>query len=544
MSSGKHFHNVLCLSEAKGMDIIMKALLYMSKRKWINKLKQLKKKPVNLILSIVLAAYFIFLITVAVTALVKANFQTPYWLLAALTVWGLYNFFINFATYAKRKVVIFYPSHAHFIFTAPIRPKIILLYGAGYNFLMTLIVSMAFVLAAILGFHLPLWKIVSLFIVLAGVESVLEGSIIIVLYANERFSQKTTVMLARTIYVLLAGITLFGIWYFRTKGFSLESIINLIDFPGLQMLPIIGWNIAVFRLILLGPTMLNLVCSGLYLLTVIAMAVVAVKMKCNGGYYEDAAKFADDYAEMKARKNNGEMVMSIGKKKKFKRASVEYKASGAKAIFYRQLLEYKKEKWFIFSYMTLFCIGADILFLKVIDVSEFGSKSAVLLGIVAYLAILTGGYLGKWDKELKNPYLFLLPDSPAKKMWYATVMEHVKAAIDGAILVLPLGIAWKVHPLHMVSCWLIYVLLQAIKLYTKVLIDSFLRNSLGETVKQLVRLGVQGGIIGIGVLLAVVAVVLQNFNFAFFVILIYGMIMAVVIGLLTVSRFAIMEQYD
>ena len=544
MSSGKHFHNVLCLSEAKGMDIIMKALLYMSKRKWINKLKQLKKKPVNLILSIVLVAYFIFLITVSVTALVKADFQTPYWLLAALTVWGLYNFFINFATYAKRKGVIFYPSHAHFIFTAPIRPKIILLYGAGYNFLMTLIVSMAFVLAAILGFHLPLWKIVSLFIVLAGVESVLEGSIIIVLYANERFSQKTTVMLARTIYVLLAGITLFGIWYFRTKGFSLESIINLIDFPGLQMLPIIGWNIAVFRLILLGPTMLNLVCSGLYLLTVIAMAVVAVKMKCNGGYYEDAAKFADDYAEMKARKNNGEMVMSIGKKKKFKRASVEYKASGAKAIFYRQLLEYKKEKWFIFSYMTLFCIGADILFLKVIDVSEFGSKSAVLLGIVAYLAILTGGYLGKWDKELKNPYLFLLPDSPAKKMWYATVMEHVKAAIDGAILVLPLGIAWKVHPLHMVSCWLIYVLLQAIKLYTKVLIDSFLRNSLGETVKQLVRLGVQGGIIGIGVLLAVVAVVLQNFNFAFFVILIYGMIMAVVIGLLTVSRFAIMEQYD
>lgn len=522
----------------------MKALLYMSKRKWINKLKQLKKKPVNLILSIVLVAYFIFLITVSVTALVKADFQTPYWLLAALTVWGLYNFFINFATYAKRKGVIFYPSHAHFIFTAPIRPKIILLYGAGYNFLMTLIVSMAFVLAAILGFHLPLWKIVSLFIVLAGVESVLEGSIIIVLYANERFSQKTTVMLARTVYVLLAGITLFGIWYFRTKGFSLESIINLIDFPGLQMLPIIGWNIAVFRLILLGPTTLNLVCSGLYLLTVIVMAVVAVKMKCNGGYYEDAAKFADDYAEMKARKNNGEMVMSIGKKKKFKRASVEYKASGAKAIFYRQLLEYKKEKWFIFSYMTLFCIGADILFLKVIDVSEFGSKSAVLLGIVAYLAILTGGYLGKWDKELKNPYLFLLPDSPAKKMWYATVMEHVKAAIDGAILVLPLGIAWKVHPFHIVSCWLIYVFLQAIKLYTKVLIDSFLRNSLGETVKQLVRLGVQGGIIGIGVLLAVVAVVLQNFNFAFFVILIYGMIMAVVIGLLTVSRFAIMEQYD
>lgn len=108
---------------------------------------------------------------------------------------------------------------------------------------------------------------------------------------------------------------------------------------------------------------------------------------------------------------------------------------------------------------------------------------------MAYLAILTGGYLGKWDKELKNPYLFLLPDSPAKKMWYATVMEHVKAAIDGAILVLPLGIAWKVHPFHMVSCWLIYVFLQAIKLYTKVLIDSFLRNSLGRNSKAASSIG-------------------------------------------------------
>ena len=78
-------------------------------------------------------------------------------------------------------------------------------------------------------------------------------------------------------------------------------------------------------------------------MTVIAMAVVAVKMKCNGGYYEDAAKFADDYAEMKARKNNGEMVMSIGKKKKFKRASVEYKASGAKAIFTDSYWSIKKK---------------------------------------------------------------------------------------------------------------------------------------------------------------------------------------------------------
>ena len=97
----------------------MRALLYMSKRKWLNKLKQLKKKPASLILAVFLVAYFGFLIVVGIGALMQADFETPYWLLAALTVWAFYNFFIDFATYAKRKGVIFYPSHAHFIFTAP-----------------------------------------------------------------------------------------------------------------------------------------------------------------------------------------------------------------------------------------------------------------------------------------------------------------------------------------------------------------------------------------------------------------------------------------
>ena len=50
------------------------------------------------------------------------------------------------------------------------------------------------------------------------------------------------------------------------------------------------------------------------------------------------------------RKKNGEMVMGLEeKKKKFRHMTVRYQAVGAKAIFYRQLLEYRKERTFIFS---------------------------------------------------------------------------------------------------------------------------------------------------------------------------------------------------
>lgn len=311
----------------------MKALLYMSKRNFVNRCKKILKKPLTLLLTVLIVAYFVFILVMGGFALANADFKSPYGYLVVITLYTFYSFFGNFAGYAKRKGIIFKPSHAHFVFTAPIHPKIILLYGAVYNFTMTLIVSLLFVAAGVIGFHLAAWKVAAIFLVLFVFETLLEGSIIIFLYANEQLPEKIVTILARAIYILLIGITVFGVWYFRRNGMNLDSMKRFIDDSALQMLPIVGWNIAAFRLILLGSTKLNLICSGLYLLSVVIMTVIAVKMKCDGGYYEDAAKFADDYAEMKARSNRGEMVTTIGSKKKIQEGFCRLQDNRGKSNF-------------------------------------------------------------------------------------------------------------------------------------------------------------------------------------------------------------------
>lgn len=48
------------------------------------------------------------------------------------------------------------------------------------------------------------------------------------------------------------------------------------------MIPVVGWNISVYRLILLGPDVLNVICTVLYLLAVAVMIAAAVRMKCDG----------------------------------------------------------------------------------------------------------------------------------------------------------------------------------------------------------------------------------------------------------------------
>lgn len=105
------------------------------------------------------------------------------------------------------------------------------------------------------------------------------------------------------------------------------------------------------------------------------------------------------------------------KKRRFRRVESKITAKGARAIFYRQFLEYKKEKYFIFTKMTVLSAVVAFIFAYSLQKSVSDSSMAgfILLGVVAYVALIMSGYTGKWESELKNPYIFLIPDSPLKK---------------------------------------------------------------------------------------------------------------------------------
>ena len=103
-----------------------------------------------------------------------------------------------------------------------------------------------------------------------------------------------------------------------------------------------------------------------------------------------------------------------------------------------------------------------------------GVPQMYLLGIIAYMTLILTGYLGKWENELKSPYLFMIPDSPVKKLWYSTLMEHIKALADGCLFCIPLGIVWRIHPAQVILSVLIYTVLQANRLYTRVVAQCVL----------------------------------------------------------------------
>lgn len=521
----------------------MKALWYVTKCSMVNQTKKALKKPVTyLILSIIILYVFLFG-GFFISWRESGSFTSARSLVTILTVGAVFTFFSNFVTYAKKKGIIFKPSHAHFIFTAPLNPKIILIMGAMKNYLLSAGFSLVFFFAELYVFRIGVFKAFLLSVVVFLLETILEGSLIIFLYANERISAKVTTILCRGIYVLLFAIVLVGVLYFQKNGINFETLYRFIDYPVIQMLPVVGWNIALYRLILLGPTIGNIICSALYLFSVAGMFVIAKKMKCTGEYYEDAAKFADDYAEFYKRNKSGEMVFTVGQKKKFKRTkAVRYKGTGAKAIFYRQLQEYKKERFFIFGGMTVAAIVVDVVMIWFLKGTFDAPPEVLLLGLIAYITFVATGYTGKWEKELKSHYLYLIPDRPIRKLWYATLMEHIRSVIDGLVLCVPIGLVWKMPIGYIMMSVMIYAVLQANKLYMRVFAESVIGSSLGTTGRQFMYMLFQSAILGMGIVCGVAAGIFLGMFWVFPILIIYCILMMTLVMFLAASRFDRMEQ--
>ena len=161
---------------------------------------------------------------------------------------------------------------------------------------------------------------------------------------------------------------------------SLKSAAELIEHPIFRLLPVVGWDISALRLVIFGPDRLNVIGTVLYLGLIILLTLMAIRMKNTGAYYEDAAKFADDYQELRNRSKRGETGYSLGKKKKFRTVKGNF-GGGAKAIFYRQLLEYKKERFFIFDSMTLICVVLAGVLAKTMALAERRNAGAGYDGI-------------------------------------------------------------------------------------------------------------------------------------------------------------------
>ncbi len=514
----------------------MKGLIYLYQRTLANKIKKSLKQPKTYLVLIFIILY-IAMIFFSFNMLIKEEkFGTVENLVTILAGIILFLLPSNFISYAKRRGLLFRPSETHFVFVSPVSPKMALMFAAVKSFSLNLLIGIVIFILGIIWFDAGVLQMLVYFLFFVVFESILEASIIIFCYGNERLHERFFKGLTIIMYLFMALMVGIGAYLLLTREAEFGVIREYLAIPAIQLIPVIGWNVAVVHLIFTGPDVVNTIGTVLFLISTLGMFITARKMKCTGEYYEDAAKFAEEYQSRRESQKKGVVSLGFGKKKKYKEAVVEYKGNYAKAIYFRQMLEYKKNKTFIFGWNTLLCFGLGILiavygYMNDVEKAFGAGKVFVIPAVVSYIVFIFSGYATKWAKELENPYTYLIPDSPLKKVWYATKIEHIRGIIDGILVTLPGAVIFGIGPVLTVLTVLLYICLMANRLYYGMLADAIIGNSLGTTGRTLVKMLLQGLAIGAGITAAAVGGVLWGMEVGF-------ILMIVIVGVLTFAGAA------
>ncbi len=458
-----------------------------------NRIRKALRHPVTYIYLLIIVMY-IFLIPTSFRMMAE-NFRidSPGGMAGVMTVVAFWLVPGNLIAYAKRKGLVYRNGDVHFLFSSPVRPKLVLLYAHMKGLIASVLLNLFVIFCGKAIFQVEGWRLALYFCFTVIVENVLEGGIMLLLYGSERMSETQRGLVVKAAYALAGILALIGGSVFLREGLSLTSVLHFLNGDAVQMVPVVGWYIAVIHLIFTGPTAVNIAGTALYSLLFAAVLLMAFRMKCTGAFYEDAIKFAEDYEEVLESRRQGNTDKRMGKRRRFKKARAVWKGQGAQALFYRQLLEYKKNKYFIFDMNTVFAAAGGIFIVWIYRQGELGAfQNFIIPAVSAYLIFIFTSLSTKWSKELQSPYTYMLPDSPWKKLWYATAMQHVQNFVNACLIALPGAVAMKLDPAVALLCLVFYMLLAANKLYALAVAEAAMGGTLGKVGKQFFQLFAQG----------------------------------------------------
>ena len=135
--------------------------------------------------------------------------------------------------------------------------------------------------------------------------------------------------------------------------------------------------------------------------------------------------------------------------------------------------------------------------------------------VSAYLIFIFTAMNGKWAKELKSPYTYMIPDSAFGKLVNATAIQIIQSLVNGLLITVPGAVVMGMSPVTTVLCVLAYVSLSANKLYALAVAEIVVGGTMGTFGKQLFQMLIQGIVITAAILGAVLGAMIGGITPAY-----------------------------
>lgn len=443
----------------------MKPLFYILRKSLKNAIKELTKKPAALISYIVLVIFSIFIIVMSFKSPSSAGRVSSVDTFGAIASGVLLiTLYSSIKNGIKSGGSFFRLSDVNLLFTSPVSPNKILIYGFVKQLSATFISILFFI------YQIPnlrnLYSIdgVGIFILYISVFLLTFSMPIIgmLIYSFTSTSKEVKLKFERVLDVLVAVfILLFLFAFYTTKDFK-EAAYLVLNSKYFNYIPYIGWFKAVVVSAIEGVGTNFYINFSLIIGFIVLVLYIIYNMQTD--YYEDVLAATEQKEDMLKLKKEGKGNISINSNTKVKKVRQAYRGVGARAVFYRQILEYKKTGLFFIDKTTLIMAAIGI------------ASKLLMKGEGIYVALFFSVYMlfifvmsGKWSLELGKPYIYLIPDTSYKKMVYSTLPETLKNGIDGLVLFIAAGFVYKADAISIILCTISYMTFGAIFIYGDIL---------------------------------------------------------------------------
>lgn len=403
----------------------MGAINYLLKQTTINSIKELRKHPLKLIAYILFTALIIFSI-INSRKISNLSLNSNIEILNAIflaTILFLVSNAIKGGT--ENGNSLFRMADVNLLFPAPIKPQKILIYG----FIKQIFVSFGLVLIVIfqipnLHIYFPLHSYGG--ILIAGNTLLLNflcAVLSIFVYSIGSLSEKNKKIIKNGLYTLLALLGIGAIYYISKSQNMILGISKYFSLPLFKYIPIIGWSLNIFNSAIYGVNSMTLVYT--LLLIFISMFLIFIVYRLNLDYYEDTLESSINKENQLAAAKGGKAQY----KGKIRKIRGEFKYTGAPAILSRQILESKKTGLLFIDISTI------IMNVVAFSYAYFSRKGDMvqLLYMLTYMNLIFLSTTG-WSLELRNHYIFLIPEPSSKKVFYASILEILKSFVNGLLV--------------------------------------------------------------------------------------------------------------
>jgi len=409
-------------------------LLYVQLTTAKNELKETLKKPAKLILSL----FLVFLIAgnfiLAGFSSVGDETRDPCEIAAmALALYTFMAVTVMSSGFTK-SAAMFTMADVNLIFTSPVSKAGVFVYGAvkqmrssfvlGFFILLqyswlrdSYAIDVTVIISAFFFYSLTLFA-----------ANLLSMAVYILTSARENVRKMIrigmwTVYGAAAVYMAAGAIA--------GSGGIVERIMGTVTPLFLLLVPISGWGaLGVWGTISSEPLFIIMASAAFAALIIAAFAAV---IRSGTDYYEDVISGAETLQTIEQDRKDGNIAENVPKNVKLGKNGIG-KGFGADTLFYKHMVENRRARTKYISTAGIFTVLSGWIF----GVLMRDGGIIFVFVFTTYIQIFTM-LMGRFNKELTKPYIYLIPEPPFKKMLWASLETLITTAVEALLLYVPLA---------------------------------------------------------------------------------------------------------